>query len=142
MNVDHVQHISLMQSVQSAQSSTRTFPTLLPRIAPAPTNPTFGDHSAVMQKKPKEPIRKKSVEKIVAAEDKRKRNTAASARFRMKKKMKEHDLEKQTTEMIQKTEELEAHVRELEKEIKWLRELVVEKNSSLLKGSKPETINE
>ncbi|OAD03295.1 basic-leucine zipper transcription factor, partial [Mucor lusitanicus CBS 277.49] len=58
-------------------------------------------------------------------EDKRKRNTAASARFRMKKKLREQALEQTAKEMTIKAEALEKRVIELEKEAKWLRALVV-----------------
>jgi hypothetical protein len=65
-------------------------------------------------------------------DDKRRRNTAASARFRMKKKLREQALEKTTTEMAENVEKLESKVKELEMEAKWLRALVVEKDPSLL----------
>ncbi|KAK3829225.1 MAG: hypothetical protein J3Q66DRAFT_270671, partial [Benniella sp.] len=58
-------------------------------------------------------------------EDKRRRNTAASARFRQKKRLREQILEKTAKEMTAKSELLEGRVRELEMEIKWLRGLVV-----------------
>lgn len=72
------------------------------------------------------------VAKIAAEEDKRRRNTAASARFRIKKKQREQTLERTAREMTQKTELLEGRVRELEMEVKWLRGLIVEKDSRLL----------
>lgn len=65
-------------------------------------------------------------------EDKRRRNTAASARFRMKKKLREQALEKTAKEMAYKADVLEKRVIELEKEAKWLRALVVEKDPALL----------
>ncbi|KAI8984528.1 hypothetical protein BDF20DRAFT_791582, partial [Mycotypha africana] len=60
-----------------------------------------------------------------AEDDKRRRNTAASARFRLKKKMREQALEKQSKEMAAHVEKLESKVKELEMEAKWLRALVV-----------------
>ncbi|KAK9766543.1 hypothetical protein K7432_004303 [Basidiobolus ranarum] len=63
-------------------------------------------------------------------EDKRRRNTAASARFRVKKKMREQVLETTVQEMTTKAEAMEAKVKELEKEVEWLRELLLEKNST------------
>ena len=70
--------------------------------------------------------------KVAADEDKRRRNTAASARFRIKKKQREQALERTAREMAQKAEILEGRVRELEMEVKWLRGLIVEKDSRLL----------
>ncbi|KAI8994621.1 hypothetical protein BDB01DRAFT_693899, partial [Pilobolus umbonatus] len=58
-------------------------------------------------------------------EDKRRRNTAASARFRMKKKQREQALEETAKAMTQKADALEERVIELEKEAAWLRALVV-----------------
>ncbi|KAI8069250.1 hypothetical protein BC940DRAFT_272410 [Gongronella butleri] len=65
-------------------------------------------------------------------EDKRRRNTAASARFRMKKKQREHALQQTVQEMTQRTEQLEERCKELELEAKWLRALLVEKNPALI----------
>ncbi|KAF9211620.1 hypothetical protein BGZ59_007813 [Podila verticillata] len=70
--------------------------------------------------------------KLAAEEDKRRRNTAASARFRHKKRLREQVLEKTAKEMTAKSEMLEIRVRELEMEIKWLRGLIVEKDSRML----------
>jgi hypothetical protein len=66
-------------------------------------------------------------------DDKRKRNTAASARFRVKKKMREQALQKTACEMTDKASHMEQRVNELEREIKWLRALVVEKNETRIK---------
>lgn len=63
-------------------------------------------------------------------DDKRRRNTAASARFRIKKKQREQALERTAKEMTEKSERLESRVKELEMEIKWLRSLLLEKDSS------------
>ncbi|KAI8984499.1 hypothetical protein BDF20DRAFT_911593 [Mycotypha africana] len=71
-------------------------------------------------------------DKEAIEEDKRRRNTAASARFRMKKKLREQALERTAREMTLKAETLEKRVVELEKEVKWLRALVIEKDPSLL----------
>ncbi|TKA83481.1 hypothetical protein B0A55_00549 [Friedmanniomyces simplex] len=65
--------------------------------------------------------------RFAAEEDKRRRNTAASARFRVKKKQREMALERQTKEMGDRVSALEGRVRELEMENLWLRGLVVEK---------------
>lgn len=85
--------------------------------------------------------------RYAAEEDKRRRNTAASARFRVKKKQKEQMLEKTAKDMTDRVSQLEARVQQLELENKWLKGLIVEKNggksgeemlmpSSILTGSK------
>ncbi|KAJ3413617.1 ATP synthase complex assembly protein atp12 [Chytridiales sp. JEL 0842] len=61
--------------------------------------------------------------------DKRKRNTAASARFRARKKQREQELERAAKEGMMKAEILERRVKEYEMEIKWLRQLVTERSS-------------
>lgn len=58
---------------------------------------------------------------------KRRRNTEASARFRVKKKMREQVLRRTADETTLRSQQLQHRVNELEKEIKWLRELIVEK---------------
>ncbi|KAF9544558.1 hypothetical protein EC957_011867 [Mortierella hygrophila] len=69
--------------------------------------------------------------KVAAEEDKRKRNTAASARFRQKKKLREQALEQTAREQSVRAEQLENRVRELEMEVRWLRGLIVEKDTRL-----------
>ncbi|QUC23932.1 uncharacterized protein UV8b_08173 [Ustilaginoidea virens] len=66
--------------------------------------------------------------RVAAEEDKRRRNTAASARFRIKKKQREQALEKSAKEMTEKVTSLENRVAQLETENKWLKNLLVEKN--------------
>ena len=65
---------------------------------------------------------------MAAEEDKRRRNTAASARFRVKKKQREQALEKQAKEMADKVSLLEGKVQQLEMENKWLKGLITDKN--------------
>lgn len=85
--------------------------------------------------------------RLAADEDKRRRNTAASARFRVKKKQKEQQLEKTAKEMTERVQALEQRIQQLELENKWLKGLIVEKNGgksgeeimmppSILAGSK------
>lgn len=62
-----------------------------------------------------------------AEEDKRRRNTAASARFRVKKKQREQAMEKTAKEMTEKVSLLEAKINQLEMENKWLKAMVLEK---------------
>lgn len=68
------------------------------------------------------------VSRFAAEEDKRRRNTAASARFRIKKKQREQQLEKTAKEMTDKVSSLESRVAQLEMENKWLKGLITEKN--------------
>ncbi|KAK4460296.1 hypothetical protein QBC42DRAFT_107089 [Cladorrhinum samala] len=66
--------------------------------------------------------------RVAAEEDKRRRNTAASARFRIKKKQREQALEKSAKEMTEKVTMLEGRISALETENKWLKSLVTEKH--------------
>ncbi|EPX70808.1 transcription factor Zip1 [Schizosaccharomyces octosporus yFS286] len=59
-----------------------------------------------------------------AEEDKRRRNTAASARFRIKKKQKEQQLERTANELSEKVISLESRIGELEMENNWLKGLI------------------
>lgn len=68
------------------------------------------------------------IERLAIEEDKRRRNTAASARFRIKKKQREQALEKAAKENAQRVDQLVERVKELEKENKWLRGLIVDKS--------------
>ena len=69
--------------------------------------------------------------RALAEEDKRRRNTAASARFRVKKKQREQALEQKTQELEKAKQALEQRVGQLETENEWLRGLVVEKNGGV-----------
>jgi hypothetical protein len=62
---------------------------------------------------------------IAAAEDKRRRNTAASARFRLKKKEREAALEGKAKELEARVSELERECEGLRRENGWLKGLVV-----------------
>ncbi|KAI9801273.1 MAG: hypothetical protein M1833_002843 [Piccolia ochrophora] len=68
--------------------------------------------------------------RVAAEEDKRRRNTAASARFRVKKKQREQNLEKTAKEMTEKATTLEMRISQLETENKWLKNLITEKNGT------------
>jgi len=63
----------------------------------------------------------------IAEDEKRKRNLAASARFRQKKKLREQQLEKTTKDLTDRADELEARIKELEEENKLLKALLTEK---------------
>jgi len=66
--------------------------------------------------------------RLAAEEDKRRRNTAASARFRIKKKQREQALEQSAKQMSDKMAALESRINQLETENKWLKNLITEKN--------------
>lgn len=66
--------------------------------------------------------------RLAAEEDKRRRNTAASARFRIKKKQREQALEQSAKQMSDKMAAFEARINQLETENKWLKNLITEKN--------------
>lgn len=66
----------------------------------------------------------------VAEEDKRRRNTAASARFRVKKKLREQEMERTTKDLQDKVKSMETRIMQLEMENRWLKNLVVEKNEA------------
>ncbi|KAF3915974.1 hypothetical protein AA313_de0208019 [Arthrobotrys entomopaga] len=68
--------------------------------------------------------------RIAAEEDKRRRNTAASARFRVKKKQREQALEVHAKDLETKVQELNGKVTTLENENKWLKDLLMEKHGS------------
>lgn len=68
--------------------------------------------------------------RLAAEEDKRRRNTAASARFRVKKKQREQTLERTAKEMTDKVAALESRIGQLETENKWLKNLITEKNDN------------
>ncbi|KAF2872451.1 hypothetical protein BDV95DRAFT_491566 [Massariosphaeria phaeospora] len=70
-----------------------------------------------------------------AEEDKRRRNTAASARFRIKKKEREQLLEKTAKDMTERVNLLESRIQQLETENTWLKGLITEKNGGKASNS-------
>lgn len=70
--------------------------------------------------------------RLAVEEDKRRRNTAASARFRVKKKQREQALERAVHEATEVKAALETRVTQLEMENRWLKNLLTEKNENLL----------
>ncbi|GJN87434.1 hypothetical protein Rhopal_000383-T1 [Rhodotorula paludigena] len=67
--------------------------------------------------------------RLAIEEDKRRRNTAASARFRVKKKQREQALEQTAKELQERVAVLEKEVETLRTENGWLRGLVVDKGT-------------
>jgi len=64
------------------------------------------------------------------AEEKRRRNTAASARFRVKKKLKSLNLERTVSDLSGRVDELEQEAADLRRENGWLKEIVTLKSGS------------
>ena len=72
---------------------------------------------------------------ILDEEEKRRRNTEASARFRLKKKLKEQELRSTVHEMADKIAKLEDRNRDLEQQVSWLKGLLMEKHTLGGQGS-------
>ncbi|KAI5294431.1 hypothetical protein KEM52_004032 [Ascosphaera acerosa] len=70
-----------------------------------------------------------SYSRLAQEEDRRRRNTAASARFRIKKKEREKNMERMLKESAAKIAGLETTVAKLELENRWLKSLITEKSS-------------
>ncbi|ORY56084.1 uncharacterized protein BCR38DRAFT_490747 [Pseudomassariella vexata] len=87
-------------------------------------------HSQPGEKRDAGPHRQLSMEdqsRLAAEEDKRRRNTAASARFRVKKKAREAALETTNKQLNDEVSQMKNRITHLETENKWLRGLVMEK---------------
>lgn len=100
--------------------------------APAPKRARTSRASTISEPSPSEvssPVSPDGDEKfgspVAASEDKRRRNTAASARFRLKKKEREAALEKKAKELETRVSELEKECEALRRENGWLKGLVV-----------------
>ncbi|KIJ45610.1 hypothetical protein M422DRAFT_166226 [Sphaerobolus stellatus SS14] len=68
-------------------------------------------------------------------EDKRQRNTAASARFRIKKKQKTLELERTVSDLTSRAAELEREATNLRRENSWLKEIVILKGRQNIASS-------
>lgn len=96
-------------------------------------NQSLSDHSDVSAaQSPQDPAspaastqNETPLQTFAAAEDKRRRNTAASARFRLKKKEREAALERRAKELEERVLELERECEGLRRENGWLKGLVV-----------------
>ena len=115
-----------------------TFP-VAPQVPVAPlASPTTIPQAPTQKKRktatittPPEPsISLEEQTRLAAEEDKRRRNTAASARFRVKKKQREANLEKTNKELNDRNSALQSKVTQLELENKWLKDLVIEKKGA------------
>ncbi|KAJ1917067.1 hypothetical protein H4219_003411 [Mycoemilia scoparia] len=128
----------------AAATATATNPTLTKKTkqqqqSSSPTHASANDPLATKKEKTNKSndrglLNEDTSRKKAAEEDKRRRNTAASARFRVKKKLKEQALEATAKTMTARAQELEKRVNELEKECKWLRSLITEKDPKALQS--------
>ncbi|KAF9434707.1 hypothetical protein BGZ76_007574 [Entomortierella beljakovae] len=125
--------------------STNSQPQSLTQIQQNPTKKNDDDvddddvelnHDSEVENDDNEADQRQSSSKLSPKEDKRRRNTAASARFRQKKKLREQALEQTAREQTSRAEHLEARVKELEMEVRWLRGLIVEKDTRLHESNK------
>ncbi|KAB5585470.1 hypothetical protein GE09DRAFT_1048588 [Coniochaeta sp. 2T2.1] len=108
------------------------YPTADPRIGEK--RKSDASSSVTSASSPNRPMSFEEASRMAAEEDKRRRNTAASARFRIKKKQREQALEKSAKEMNDKVAALENRIQQLETENKWLKNLIMEKNEKTEKG--------
>ncbi|KAL5507576.1 hypothetical protein ACEPAH_7032 [Sanghuangporus vaninii] len=105
------------QSVSEAPTHPKR--TSRPRKASSPSSPTNGENGESPESG------SVVVQTMAAAEDKRRRNTAASARFRLKKKEREAALERRAQELEARVNTLERECEGLRRENGWLKGLVV-----------------
>ncbi|KAI9376549.1 hypothetical protein BJX61DRAFT_324685 [Aspergillus egyptiacus] len=118
----------------SQPQSSAAAPSPSTATATSPTTSAPGPKRKNTQKTPAMSVEEAA--RLAAEEDKRRRNTAASARFRVKKKMREQALEKTVKETTEKNAALEARVTALELENQWLKNLITEKNGKSAEESK------
>ncbi|KAL5528735.1 hypothetical protein ACEPAF_7872 [Sanghuangporus sanghuang] len=106
-------------SQPASEPSTHSKRTSRPRKASSPSSPTNGENGESPESG------SVVVQTMAAAEDKRRRNTAASARFRLKKKEREAALERRAQELEARVNTLERECEGLRRENGWLKGLVV-----------------
>ena len=107
----------------SSSSSTQQHPGFVPIYTQHHTQPAYTAYPASSSASPQNPYA--TSEGDPDADLKRLRNTAASARFRAKKKQREQTLEQQAREKKQALEKLENRIRELEQENRFLKGLIM-----------------
>lgn len=124
-------HKSMYSNLPLAMSSTGP----LSHFSPAIMTPHSGFHSTANESSvfassnaASSDASDNADEAAAIAEDKRRRNTSASARFRIKKKQKALNLERAVTDLTGRTEELEREASELRRENSWLKEIVLLKS--------------
>lgn len=133
LSLDPTQHQSTTSSPSSSSSSSPVTTSTMSMLQPAAMSPitprtAATTHPMILPKSIPQKRDRTEEEKSIE-EDKRRRNTAASARFRAKKKLREQAMEQAVKEMTEKSEKLEGRVKDLEQEIKWLRSLLIDKDT-------------
>lgn len=114
------------QQPATQQTTTRSAPQPAPKRARTSRTSISGEMSSPEVSSPLSPDSEDRVGgSMHASEDKRRRNTAASARFRLKKKEREAALEKKAKELEVRVSELEKECEALRRENGWLKGLVV-----------------
>ncbi|KAL8903960.1 MAG: hypothetical protein Q9171_007218 [Xanthocarpia ochracea] len=114
-----------------------TQPAVQTNFSPQPPNlasptsfkpsPVPGSKRAISAVSPASNFSQDDASRLAAEEDKRRRNTAASARFRVKKKQREQALEKTAKDLNDRTANLEQRIGQLQTENEWLKNLITEK---------------
>ncbi|KAK1832786.1 hypothetical protein QBC39DRAFT_404230 [Podospora conica] len=134
-------HLAGLQPIQPNPQSAYPHPSPVtahpqPGYVPSVVGPVTGEKRKAESDSAGRMLSYEDANRLAAEEDKRKRNTAASARFRIKKKQREQALEKSAKEMTDKVTALENRIATLETENKWLKSLVTEKH-----GDKGDIVN-
>jgi hypothetical protein len=130
-NVVHDPSMAAMTTSSSSHYPMTAMSPVTPSTASSNSSDTYGGKRKVdPMSDPNSALVLEEATRVAAEEDKRRRNTAASARFRIKKKQREQALEKQAKEMTDKVSNLEKKVSQLETENKWLKGLITEKNDN------------
>ncbi|EGD93952.1 hypothetical protein TESG_01481 [Trichophyton tonsurans CBS 112818] len=120
------------QQQQQPQQQHQHLPSQPQLQAPPQPAVTQSQPATVPSKRKSDATTTSEADRLAQEEDKRRRNTAASARFRIKKKEREKNLEKTVKDVTSKNSALESRVSQLEMENRWLRNLIVEKNGSAI----------
>lgn len=120
------------QQQQQPQQQHQHLPSQPQLQAPPQPAVTQSQPTTVPSKRKSDATTTSEADRLAQEEDKRRRNTAASARFRIKKKEREKNLEKTVKDVTSKNSALESRVSQLEMENRWLRNLIVEKNGSAI----------
>ena len=124
---------TLLQQTGPTTTTTTAYPSAYPTTAAPLAHQTYPPNpqtypSTASATSPAQSLEDNPAARAATEEDKRRRNTAASARFRVKKKQREQALEKTADELKTKAAELEQQVGQLKRENDWLRGLVVLKS--------------
>ena len=132
-NFQHPPQQSYNADSMPALLDTELFPA--PSSVSSPSAPTQSStDSSLKRKATAAPESYEDASRFAAEEDKRRRNTAASARFRVKKKQREQALEKSAKDMSDKMQALEGRINQLETENKWLKNLITERGERKTDG--------